>query len=366
MAKHLAQKVARLIGDFRTIDVLVQLIEHEMEKRIVARHALVKLDALLLLLPQLKNEIRLAHFGGRKKSVEELTRRIERLRHDYEGSVMQATRDALAAHSLRLDLAHVVESWTFLGKSAFGVLLSDLNEIDAELAALEPTYVSVPGEMLDPRLPSKWRHPQRLGDPAQPRFAVIYPGLATAGIVSPIPTKSVIQENFIRAAGLATFLRQVRIMADDVAPGTTLDRLLAEVMLNDYLALWELLFTSNVQNEHGLTDLCVLDHWKNEKWKGEHGLKLLKAAPHPDLDRWRELRNKLTAHLDPDVDIAGGDVASWPMTVDVLIAEAGRVVETLGLSAAHDIRAKFIFTPPTPLRGVIGLTGQDGRRWDDS
>lgn len=44
MAKHLPGKVARLISDFLTIGELTKLIEHEMEKRIVARHGLVKLE----------------------------------------------------------------------------------------------------------------------------------------------------------------------------------------------------------------------------------------------------------------------------------------------------------------------------------
>src|SRR5215217_3456183 len=39
-----------------TIDRLVKLIEHEMEMRIVARHTMVKIGALLNLLPQYKND----------------------------------------------------------------------------------------------------------------------------------------------------------------------------------------------------------------------------------------------------------------------------------------------------------------------
>ena len=67
MAKHLPGKVARIISDFLTIGELTKLIEHEMEKRVVARHGLVKLDALLNLVARLKNEFRDTLPPGQKK-----------------------------------------------------------------------------------------------------------------------------------------------------------------------------------------------------------------------------------------------------------------------------------------------------------
>lgn len=112
-------------------------------------------------------------------------------------------------------------------------------------------------------------------------------------------------------------------MLQAVARGSEVERLFAEMMLNDYCALWELLFTSGVKNEHGNVDLCVLDHWQAEGLEGEAYLAALKSQPHPDLYRWqRDVGNKVTAHVDADADIWIGDLKNWPITIDELMNEA--------------------------------------------
>jgi hypothetical protein len=374
MAKHLPGKVARVIGDFLTIIELTKLIEHEMEKRIVARHGLVKLDALLNLISRLKNEVRNALPPGKKKVVDQLEGLIGRLRKDLENSDMQTGRDAMAAHALRLDLMRIVDTWKCMGETTFGVLEADLKELDAELLRLSMAYPKLlpyPGtsaSSVDPKWQEFWRHEMNLGDPKRPRLANIYPGLATAGIVAPVPGGHPAQDATIRATGLATFLRQVRIMLRAVDRGSEVERLFAEMIVNDYCALWELLFVSGVPNEHGQVDRCVLDHWRAEGFKGANCLAALMNKPHPNLDEWRQdVRSKSTAHVDADVEIWVADLKNWPMTIDELINEALRVIEELRECAALEIRSNVFFIPPSFLGGneVIGLAAQEGRYWKD-
>ena len=374
MAKHLPGKVARIISDFLTIGELTTLIEHEMEKRVVARHGLVKLDALLKLIPRLKNEIRDTLPPGQKKDVLALEGLIKRLRQDLENSDFETGRDAMAAHALRLDLMRIVDTWKCMGETTFGVLVGDLQEIDTELRRLStahPKILAYPGasaSSVDPKWQELWCDESYLGDPNRPRLANIYPGFATEGIVAPIPGGHPAQDATIRAVGLATFLRQVRILLQAVSRGSEVERLFAEMMVNDYCALWELLFDSGVQNEHGQTDLCVLDHWTKEGFEGATSLSVLKHRPHPDLDKWRQdVRNKSAAHVDADADIWVADLKNWPMPVDELINEALRVIEEAKKSAALDIRSKIFFLPPTYIGGheIVGLAAQNGRYWKD-
>lgn len=374
MAKHLPGKVARAISDFLTIGELTKLIEHEMEKRIVARHGLVKLDALLNLIARLKNEICNALPPGQKKDVDQLEELIRRLRKDLENSDMETGRDAMAAHALRLDLMRIVDVWRCMGETTFGVLVGDLKEIDTELRRLSTAYPKefpYPGasaSSVDPKWQEFWRHESILGDPNRPRLANIYPGLATAGIVAPVPGGHPAQDVTIRASGLATFLRQIRIMLQAVNRGSEVERLCAEMLVNDYCALWELLFVSGVQNEHGQVDLCVLEHWRAEGFKGADCLAALMNMPHPDFDKWRQdVRNKSAAHIDADVDIWVADLKNWPMTIDDLIDEVLRVIEELRRCAALEIRSKVFFIAPAYLGGqeVIGLAAQEGRYWKD-
>jgi hypothetical protein len=262
-ARHLPGKVSRIISDFLTVGDLIRLIDHEMEKRIVARHGLVKLDALLNLIARLKNEIRNNLPADRKKDTNALEALIRRLRSDLENSDLETGRDAMTAHALRLDLTRIVEAWRCMGETTFGVLEADLIEIDAELRRLSTAYPRVlpyPGAVasaVDPRWRYFWNHESNLGDPTRPRVANIYPGIATADIVALVPGGHPAQDVTIRASGLATFLRQVRIMLQAVSRGSEVERIFAEIMLNDYCALWELLFISGVQNDHGQVDLSA-------------------------------------------------------------------------------------------------------------
>ncbi len=366
MSKHLPGKVAKLIGDFRTLGSLVDLIEHEMEKRIVARHALVKLDALLKLVARYKNELRTSLHKGRSAPVANLEALISRLRRDYEGSDMETARDAMTAHALKLDLMRLVETWQVMGQTIFGVLASDLDEIDAELANVAgASHVAAGSALFEPSWQDEWR--RTLGDPNQPRYATIYPGLATAGIVSPVPGGNPAQDATIRAVGLATFIRQVRTLIDAVPHGSTADRLFTEIMLNDYVALWELLFSSSVQNEHGQPDLSVLDHWTQEGWKGAPCLSQLQGKPHPDFDKWRQVRNTASAHVDPDLDIWELDPNRWPFKAHELMNEALRAIEAFRQCASHDLRSKMMFMPPSQFPPtVIGLSAQKGRHWHEA
>jgi hypothetical protein len=368
MALHLPGKISRLISDFLTIERLADLIEHELEKRVVARHGLVKLDSLLELLARLKNEMRQALPANQRGRVADLERMIARLRKDYTGSDMEAGRDAMAAHALQLSLERIVTTWRSMGAATFGVLASDLREIDAELSRVCPAYPAASEWPLEPSWPDLWKAEGVLGDPTRPRLANVYPGLATAGVVAPVPGGHPAQDATIRAAGVATFLRQVRLVSDVSPPGGNMERLFAEMMVNDFFSLWELLFTSGVRNEHGQPDLSILEHWKADAWAGANCLAALSGRAHPDLELWRtEVRNKHTAHTDASVEIWRGDLSHWPMSFADVINEARRVIEALRECARLDIRSKIFFVPPTYLGGqeVIGLAAQEGRYWKD-
>lgn len=345
-----------------------------MEKRIIARHALVKLDALLNLLARLKNEIRSALPQVQKQDVAQLEAFIARLRNDLENSALETGRDAMAAHALRLDLIKIVDTWKSMNATTFGVLASDLAQIDGELlrlSGLHPSLLSYPGgsaSRMEIEWQQFWRGESNLGDPSRPRIANIYPGLATANVVAPIPGGNAAQDATIRASGLATFLRQVRIMLQAVPRGSEVERLFAEMMINDYCALWELLFASGVQNEHGQPDLCVLDHWHAEGFRGASSLDHLRQQPHPKFESIRqEVRNKTAAHIDADADIWSADLNNWPITIDQLVNEALRVIQELRKCAKEDIRSDIFFIRPQYLGGsqIIGLSNQAGRHWND-
>lgn len=79
------------------------------------------------------------------------------------------------------------------------------------------------------------------------------------------------------------------------------------------------------------------------------------------------MRNKTTAHVDAEEDIWAADLKHWPMTLDDLTDEAFRVIEAVRQCAAVDRRSQMFFIPPQYAGGteIVGLAGQEGRRWSD-
>lgn len=365
VSQDLPQKVARLIGDFRSLHALAQAIEHEMEKRIVARHAWVKLDALPNLVSRLKNEYRRVFLNNDGRKVKDLEALIARLGKDLEQSPITRLRDAMAAHGLQLNLKQIDEDWRFLNATTFGVMESDLVQLDNELARISGAAHVAPHMIsVDPAWPNAWR--QHFGDPGVRRMVSIYPGIATADVVALIPTLNVAQDATMRAAGLATFMKQIWELIDVVPPGSEADRLLAEILLNDYLALWELLYVGHVQNDYGSVDKSLLDYWRDPKdvWIGRGALEQLGQNPHPQLDVWRTHRNKVTAHMDPDMPYQAMELSNWPMSSDDIILECRRFVREFARCAELDPRSGVIVKPPkaAPLLTELRRNEQQ-RRW---
>lgn len=368
MAKHLLGKTSRLIGDFLTIVELTDFIDHEMEKRIVARHGLVKIDAILKIVPRLKNEIKHQLPNG-SVAVEQLELLLSRLRNDYEASGLEVGRDAMSAHALHLDLRRIVDTWSFMNKTVFGVLASDLREIDAELSQLDTNYPRAATPLLDQSWKAAWLSEGLLGSPSHPRMAIIYGGLGTAGIVSAVPGGAPDQDATIRVGGLMTFIHQIDRLIFPVGTGNgTVTRILSELMLIDYCALWEALFTSGVANQHGPPEASLLEHWRTNGWGGVTELEALEQSPHPDLQKWRtQVRNRVAAHVDPDMDIWDADMANWPMSYLELQSESYRVLNAIHAASRKEIRARVFFMPPSFMSDdVIGLTAQKGKHWDET
>lgn len=363
MARHLPGKVSRLIGDIRTLIALCELIEHELEKRIVARHIVVKLDAFLKLAPRYKNELKRSHEPQTLRTLED---RLRRLREDYEYSDLPVIRDAMSAHALKLDLPRATDATRYAGQTVLTILADDIEEIEAGLKAVVGRHHIAAGQtQVDTTWTEFWQRDDCLGDPNRPRLVTTCASLATAGVVAPMAGGHPAQDAFIRAVSLATNLRQCRLMLEATPVRSTAERLFAEMMLNDYLAFWEVLFVSGVRNDYGVSDLSVVEHWEQDQWGGAAQLRQLSLRPHDRLEQLRTQRNRTTAHLDPDCDIWIIDIDQWPMDLPALINEALRLIEAVRRCANLDVRSRFLFTPPTQLGPeIVGLAAQKDRRWD--
>ena len=364
-------KVARLIGDFWAIYKLANYIEHELEKRIVARLGLFKIDALSNLLPAYKNDLRSRY--RRHREIGKLQSLVDQLRADHDTGI-RATRDSLVGHSLHILPEQIGEEWLFLKKSAYNILSEDLCKIDRILLSIDLT--DYPGAEAAPPIPgnlrSRWRQPNLLGDPEQTRFAAVYAGPWSPNVLSIVPGNTTVQDVTLRVVGLMTNLLQVERL---IAPmpfhfrPEIYRRLLYELLVSDLVALEEIVYHGPPANRYGPTRTSMLDEWAHgfQDHQGVDELHDFRAQIPVEFSTWKQdIRNKVIAHVDREISIEGMEVNNWPMNLGQFVDFINCFRCAILDASRHDRATSALFTPPTPLQGVLGLARDDGPLlWND-
>lgn len=371
MQTDIPAKVARLVGDFWAVSELANYIEHELEKRIVARLGLFKIDALSNLLPVYKNELRSRYRGHRK--IEELQSLVDQLRVDHDTGI-RATRHSLAGHSLHLCPEQIGEGWLFLKKSSYGILSEDLCEIDRVLLSIDST--DYPGASAAPPIPGNlrnhWSQPKLLGDPDQVRHVQVYAGIWSPGVSSIVPGNTTVQDVTLRVAGLMTYLLQVEKLTVPVPfhfRPAVYRRLLYELLVSDLVALEETVYHGPPSNRYGPTTTSMLDEWTQgfQNHQGINELHGFRGQIPVEFSTWKQdLRNKIIAHVDGGISIESMEMHNWPIDFRDFVdfVESFRIA--ILDAARHNIATRALFIPPTPLENVLGLArNDDPLLWDD-
>ena len=371
MQTDIPAKVARLIADFWAVAEFVNYIEHELEKRIVARLGLFKLDALSSLLPTYKNDLRSRYHGH--ADIGELHRLTSQLRIDHDNGIRQ-TRHSLAGHSLHLPPEQIGEGWLFLKKSSYDILAGDLHDIDRVLSSIDTT--DYPGAEVVPSIPGdlqiRWRQPDLLGDPEQVRHVHVYAGIWSPGVSSMVPGNTTVQDVTLRVAGLMTYLLQVDRL---IAPvpfhfrPAIYRRLLYELLVSDLVALEETVYHGPPSNRYGPTTTSMLDEWQQSfpNHQGVQDLLAFRSRIPAEFSGWKkDLRNKIIAHVDSGIAVESMDMNNWPIDLRQFMDFVEDFSNAIFAAARHDIATRALFIPPAPLRNVLGLARDDDPLlWND-
>ena len=371
MQTDIPAKIARLIGDFWAVRELVNYIEHELEKRIVARLGLFKIDALSNLLPAYKNDLRSRYHGHRK--IGELQRLVSQLRIDHDNGI-RATRHSLVGHSLHLPPERIGEGWLFLKKSSYDILTGDLHEIDRLLSSIDTT--GYPGAEAAPPIPGnlriRWRQPELLGNPEKVRHVQVYAGIWSPGVSSIVPGNTTVQDVTLRVASLMTYLLQVDRLTVPIPfhfRPPIYRRLLYELLVSDLVALEEAVYRGPPSNRYGPTTTAMVDEWQ-QSFQGHRGvdeLHIFRAQIPVEFSSWKEdLRNKIIAHVDGGIPVESMEMNNWPINLRQFMDFVEDFSNAIFAAAKHDIATRAVFIPPTPLRNVLGLArNDDPLLWND-
>jgi|GEM_PF-4275233 len=247
---------------------LVGFIPYELEKRIVARLGLIKVEALYSLLGAYKNELRRGTDGTRSNEIDELERLINRLKIDVDSGIRTA-RNAQAGHSLGQSFSEIPEHWLFMGHSTFSILLQDIAEIETVIRSIDARYTMAPAPSApNAALLTAWAHPSVLGPVGEIRFAQVYAGPWTPDVVSMLPGGHRMQDASLRVLGLCMMIRQLGLVLVPIIAsedyGSIRVRLLHELALIDFFALEEAVYDGNPR---GNTPSLVAE-WSAENHPG--------------------------------------------------------------------------------------------------
>lgn len=371
MQTDIPAKVARLIEDFWAVSELANYIEHELEKRIVARLGLFKIDALSNLLPVYRNDLRHRYRGHGR--IGELQGLVDQLRVDHDTGI-RATRHSLAGHSLHLAPEQIGEGWLFLKKSSYGILAEDLYEIDRVLLSIDST--DYPGAETAPPIPGNlrdhWSQSELLGDPDQVRHVQVYAGIWSPGVSSIVPRNTTVQDVTLRVAGLMTYLLQVEKLTVPIPFNfrpSTYRRLLYELLVSDLIALEETVYHGPPSNRYGPTTTSMLDEWAQgfQNHQGIDELNDFRRQIPVEFSAWKQdLRNKVIAHVDGRISIESMEMNNWPINLRDFTDFVESFKSAILYAARHNIATRALFIPPTPLKNVLGLArNDDPLLWDD-
>lgn len=89
-----------------------------------------------------------------------------------------------------------------------------------------------------------------------------------------------------------------------------------------------------------------------------------RAALDPNRLRWKDdIRNKVCAHMDPQVPASLLDIANWPMDYGALDAAIETLCHVIGDAAAQDVRTTYMRSRVQPLKSASGFAGPAGPPW---
>jgi len=355
-AIDLAAKVSLLIGDFWAVEALATAIDHEFEKRIVARSGLLKLDSLLLLARQYKNEIRDGLAPTDRLKTRPLEQLLARLAHDHTDAIGKA-RDVLSAHQLLLTFGSFGELWLFMNSDVFGVLRLDLEDVDRELQSVGPTYQT---GSRPPSIPGAWRDAwiKVLGSPTETRLLSDFGGFWNPGTAGFVFGHSQFQNHNALTSGLSSRLYQTIKLATpmvEAGPESRYRRLLAELLVADLCSLEELLYSGN-SNDYGISLPPLSDVWRSDKHGGAPDLLGARAHLPRNMAAIRSVvRNKIACHVDPSTPAADLELSRWPVDVQDLMEDIPVFLEKVYMASRKDPRTMPFFSPPQRLRNAAQI-----------
>jgi len=343
-------KVALLTYYAEAVARVACSIPDEYVARVYGRSLFLAVDAFLEIAPRLKNEMRA---NGRITSVESaaLTGKVNKLRTDFS-NYYEAIRDKLAAHQQHIDLDLLLRTWNEIDAATITILSEDIKDIWALLEnhGAVSTFARPP-ELDDENLPSQLASIEP--EIGAVRMGVDRVALTRPNTVSIIPT-GLFQEKAMRV--LTAFKSYQSLMQSDLHSITAnwplARKACIDLFVTDACSIIDNLFEDRQASSQVTAEQSLTKEWRAANVQGIESLESFHRDSALE-QKLRELRNTVSAHLDPDIPLAEllARLSSFPLCDLTMYLDA--IWSTFSGVCATDIRTRIFLIHGEELNGAM-------------
>lgn len=345
-------KIALLAYYVEIVANIASAIPNDYLARIYGRSLFLGVDSFLALAPRLKNEMRQDGRLNQQQSAQ-MTLMINKLRSDYE-SYYATIRDKIAAHQQEVELVLLLETWNEIDKATLDILSGDVHAVWSAMESRGAVSTfKRPPELDDPSMLDAFRGlvgPQGFYMGSD-RVAITRQN--TTGI---IPTGS-FQEKAMR---VLTGFESIRAAIDNGIEQTTANWFLPEKASIDLFVIDSCSIIDNLFEDRAATTQVVAEDslvklWKSNDVQGIERLETFQRDIALEL-QLRELRNRFSAHLDPDIPLADLEQLLINFPLQNLNSYLNSIWLTFREVCSRDIRTRPFLIHGREIKGIVAMS----------
>ncbi len=344
-------KISLIAYQIEIVARIAIAIPNDHLARLYGRSVFLGIDSFLSLAPRLKNQMQIA---GALTATEanEIKEKINKLRSDYEGCY-DKIRDKIAAHQQDLDLILLLEMWNEIDIATLSILADDVSEIWSRLQSFGAvSSFARPPELDDEKVLSCFSS-LVANDPitlSLDRVAATRP--KTVGII-PL---GLFQEKTMRViTAFDAFQYFISSGLEEMTSKWLLpEKACIDLFIVDACSVIDNLFEDRNATKHVSAEDSLVKIWKTQNVQGIQTLEGFSRDVALE-QKTRELRNKFSAHVDPDIPFDDLMEMLVHFPLQDLNSYMQRVHQAFLTVCKEDIRTRIFLSHGQEIRGVIDV-----------
>lgn len=319
--------------------------------RVYGRSLFLGVDSFLNLAPRLKNEMKKrGALTGR--SAKAISQQIKKLHSDYNG-YYETVRDKLSAHQQELDLSFLLETWNEIDAATLTILSDDVSAIWASFQRNGAVSTFPRPQELDDATSLSVLF--TLTNPSKIQLALDRVGLTRANTSSIIPTGPFQEKPMRILTAFDCYQTLIKTGLEQIISKWPLpQKACIDLFVVDACSIIDNIFEDRIGTTQVTAEDSLVKIWKNHNVHGIDRLENFQRDSNLE-QKIRELRNKFSAHVDPDIALLDLNqmFVNFPLQeVDSYLHNIHRTFQEV---CQQDNRTRIFLSHRREIKGVVGI-----------